>query len=59
MNGKKARQLRKIMDVKKPSAATGGYVWFDVINWAWMYSPRKNSMMNIYRGIKRRYIRSR
>lgn len=58
MNGKKAKQLRKIMDIKKPTAATGGYTWFDVIEWKWLYMRRKNPIMNIYRGIKRRYTRS-
>ena len=57
MRGAKAKVLRKTMGIKKPTVATGGYMWFDVIDWAWKYQNRRNLMMNVYRGIKRRYRR--
>ena len=59
MNGHKARALRRIMGIKKPTASTGGYVWFDVIDWKWYFRQRRNPLMNAYRGIKRRYVRQR
>ncbi len=57
MNGKKAKALRKTMGIVKPTSAVGGYLWFDVIDWVWYYSKRRNPMMNAYRTIKRRYTR--
>lgn len=57
MNGKQAKALRKALDIKKPTPSLGGYVYFDVIWWQWCMSRRANPLINLYRSIKRRYIR--
>ena len=57
MNGKQAKAIRKALDIKIPTPSLGGYVYFDVVMWQWCMVRRVNPLMNMYRSIKRRYIR--
>jgi hypothetical protein len=57
MNGKKCRELRRALQIKKPTPAIGGYGYFDVTVWRWGFIRRINPMMQMYRNLKRHYKR--
>ena len=57
MNGKQAKALRKAMDIKKPTPHTEGQLYKDQIIGKIKRMPNSNPIMNMYRSIKRRYVR--
>ena len=57
MNGKQARALRKVLGIKKPMPAMGGYAYFDVGHWHWRYVNRSVPAMRLYRMMKRKFER--
>lgn len=58
MNGKQCKSLRAALGIKKPTVASGGYVYFDLVTWRWMFCRRNNPQLNMYRNFKRWYSRT-
>lgn len=58
MNGKQCKALRRSLGIKKPTVASGGYTYFDLVAWRWMLCRRGNPQMNMYRNFKRWYSRT-
>lgn len=55
MNGKQAKAIRKALDIKKPTPMDGGGLYKE--NGVLYFRQAQNPAMNLYRGIKRRYVR--
>ena len=57
MNGKQARSLRKLLEVKKPTEASDSGLYVDKETNNLMFKHRSNPQMNMYRKMKRYYTR--
>jgi hypothetical protein len=55
MNGKQAKALRKALGIKKPSPMDGGGLYEK--DGRLYFRQAQNPAMNLYRNIKRRYIK--
>jgi len=58
MNGKQCKALRSALGIKKPTVASGGYVYFDLVVWRWMFCRRSNPQLNMYRQFKEWHTRT-
>lgn len=57
MNGKQARTLRKVLEIKKPTPASDSGLYVDKETNNLMFKRRTNPQMNLYRKLKRMQTR--